>query len=96
VLVTSVGSGSVVAGVTVVVPVQSYSKSHMVKVSTHNYMCTESTISDRCTANTSLVASHTSARRRLQYQCMESPGIQGVYQGSGFRHWYSNRTGFSS
>ena len=53
-------------------------------------------ISDRCTANTSLVASHTSARRRLQYQCRESPGIQGVYLGSGFRHWYSNRTGFSS
>ena len=46
-LVMSIGSGSVVAGVTVVVPVQSYSKSHMVKVSTQNYMymCTESTIS---------------------------------------------------
>jgi len=57
---------------------------------------TRLTISDRCTANTSLVASHTSARRCLQYQCRESPGIQGVYLGSGFRHWYSNRTGFSS
>ena len=57
-LVMSIGSGSVVAGVTVVVPVQSYSKSHMVKVSTHNYMCTESTIS-------SLVPSRKNRRKNL-------------------------------